>query len=458
MRVASQSGLAAAIRKISESTWGGVNVPLSANVTNHSWYQVTFTTGDARLQSGDSQYSEYAYRLTIDSVGYASDPLNPAVRSEHKCRSVVQLLRKKLQAPPANWSTLCNHTVYQYANRDAFVQFPVRIGGPTCILGKLILCNEYPNSNIPRDQYLSDLNARRLAGLSDDRPFPTNITLRGLATTQDLATVTLLTAKLGMVATDTLASPVVPVGHPGSVLTYRLYPGGKEYTPPIIQNAYGNPIQNVTLGPDPVSNPLGVFRSSGSLNIQSNVLINGTVISDSGGGEVQVYGTNVVIKPVNLPGLYGSNTTYQLPTAMVADDLRMNSGSDVQIEGMAMVWDEFELKSGLATSKFALKGNLITSGLLLRGRSPWVLTPATWSNDRTMFNMQLLNLADPNRSLYFPDYLQKQRAFTVKPTLTFAPDSSGVLPHWHDWSQPLFQADPADQGLRWEVVRWEDSL
>src|SRR3954453_17646468 len=48
-RVAAQSGLAAALRKISENAWNGVDVPISANITNHSWYQVTFTTGDAKL-------------------------------------------------------------------------------------------------------------------------------------------------------------------------------------------------------------------------------------------------------------------------------------------------------------------------------------------------------------------------------------------------------------------------
>jgi hypothetical protein len=42
--------------------------------------------------------------------------------------------------------------------------------------------------------------------------------------------------------------------------------------------------------------------------------------------------------------------------------------------------------------------------------------------------------------------------------LTFVPASGGVQPHWHDWSQPLFQPDPSDGGLRWEVVRWEHSV
>src|SRR6266487_4394057 len=38
-RVAAQSGLAAALRKISENAWGGVNTTLSSYITNNSWYQ-----------------------------------------------------------------------------------------------------------------------------------------------------------------------------------------------------------------------------------------------------------------------------------------------------------------------------------------------------------------------------------------------------------------------------------
>jgi hypothetical protein len=143
-RVAAQSGLAAAVRKMSENAWGGIDASLSANVTSHSWYQVTFTTGDAKLLSGDPQYDEYAFRVTIDATGYAADPLNPAVRSEHHSRCVVQLVRKRLLAEPANWAALKNYNVYQYANKDALVQFPVRINGPTCLMGRLVFCSEYP--------------------------------------------------------------------------------------------------------------------------------------------------------------------------------------------------------------------------------------------------------------------------------------------------------------------------
>jgi hypothetical protein len=456
-RAAAHSGLAAALRKMSENNWAGIDAGLSANVTNHSWYQVSFATGDAKLQANDTQYAEYPFRVSIDATGYAADPLNAAVRSEHKCRCVAQLVRKRLTTQPSNWETVRNYNVYQFANKDVFVQFPVRINGTTCLMGRLIFCMDYPNSTAALDQYLLDLNARRIAGQGDDRPFPSAITLRGATTTQ-LTVTTQLTTKLGMVVADSLASPSAPVNHPGDVLTYRLYPGGKEYTIPVIQNLYGNPIQNVTLGPDTVNNPLGIYRSTGSLSIQNNVRINGTLLAEGSGPEIQVYGTGVVLKPLSLPALYGSADTFQLPSLLAKDDFRVNSGADLQIEGMAIVWDEFDVKLGAATTKFSLKGNLITGAMLLRGRSNWVQTPTTWSTDKNNFTLQLLNVLDLNRPLYFPDYMERQKGFVVKPLLTFSPDSSGVKPHWHDWAKAIYQPDPADPGLSWEVIRWEDNL
>src|SRR3954462_7317614 len=58
-RVAAQSGLASALRKMSENAWGGVTSTLNANITNNSWYTVTFTTGDTKLATTDPNYSEY---------------------------------------------------------------------------------------------------------------------------------------------------------------------------------------------------------------------------------------------------------------------------------------------------------------------------------------------------------------------------------------------------------------
>lgn len=470
-RVAAQSGLAAALRKISENTWAGVDVPLSANITNHSWYQVTFATGDAKLAASDPSYNEYPFRLTIDATGTASDPLNPAVRSEHKSRCVVQLVRTALQPEPANWTTLTNHTVYQWAIRNVYTQFPVRINGLTLLHGQLFLATEYPGSSEPRKQYLEDLKKMQDkplldGGRPDYRPFksPLEITI----SRQDSATKSLLESELKLTLNDSTAATTAPLTHPGSVLTYRLYPGGKEYAPPVLQTTIGNPIQDVTLGPDPVNNPLGIFRSTGPLSVQNNVRITGTIISDGTGPEIQVYGTNVLFQAPTLPMLYGSSQVQQLPAVLAPDDLRINSAADVTIRGYTMVWDEFELKRGSPTTRFDLRGNLVTCALLLKGHDTWTMTPSAWVNDWNTFKagfseILLANIRatlglGSNQEVFFPDYMEYQRGFKVQPILAFSPDSSGVTPHWHDWSQPVYQPDPADPGLRWEVVRWEDNL
>ena len=476
---AARSGLAAALRKISDSGWAGVTVPLTANVSPNSWYEVTFTTGDAKLTSSDPNYAEFPFRLTINSTGYAADPANPAVRSIHKSQCVTQLVRTALQPPPANWTTLTNYTVYQWANRSVYTQFPVRINGSTMLNGKLYLATEYPGATATatRDRYLEDLKKIQLpralggGGRADSRPFASPLTIALVR--QDAATLTMLQSKLGLTLTDSAAATTDPLTHPGSVINYRLYPGGKPYTPPILQGM-GNPIQNVTLGPNPINNPLGVFRVSGALTVQSNVRITGTVISDAIGHDISVSGTNVVFEAANLPALYGSNDVYQLPAVIARSDLAVSSAADVKIRGSAIVWDDFELKRGSPSTKFELRGNLATSSLLLRGRDAWTLTPTTWNNDLADFDPPggllggLLSLLESllnnvraflglasDEPVFFPDYMHYKRGFVTQPALTFTPESSGVLPRWHDWSQPVYQKDPGDPGLRWEVIRWE---
>src|SRR5437763_15834362 len=48
-RAAARSGIAAALRNVSENAWGGISATLNSKVTPNSWYQVTFRTGDDTL-------------------------------------------------------------------------------------------------------------------------------------------------------------------------------------------------------------------------------------------------------------------------------------------------------------------------------------------------------------------------------------------------------------------------
>src|SRR5262245_1398216 len=452
-RAAARSGIAAALRAMSENAWGGVSTTLSSNVTDNSRYVVTFRTGDDKLTDTDPSYGEWPFRVTIDSVGTASDPLNNAIQSQYKSRCIVQLLRKNMVAEPNGWSTIITQNVYQFSNLDAYVQFPVRINGNVTLMGKLKFCTDYPDTSFPgdanaRDKYLIGLK-NRAATLGDYRPFPVGKTfLKGLATQQDLTTVTtMLLTDMGVVASEESLLLTSPPGHPGAPLTYKLYPGGQDFNvTPLV-----SPLAGQTFAPVVKTNPLGIYRSSGTLTIQSNVNVTGTIITeDSGGADIQITGTNVVLKSSNLPALYGTSQAYQLPNLVARSNVVVNSAADVQFTGATLCWKQFEVwNNDLSTAtKLALTGNLITDTLLQHGRSTWKMTALQWKNDYTAWA----------NSGYFPDYEQTLRSFTVKPTLTFSPDSSGVKPHWHDWSQPVYQPDPADPGLKWEVVRWEENL
>lgn len=472
-RLAAESGLAAAMHKISDSSWAGVDVPLGANITDDSWYEVSFSTGDPELLPTATNYGEYPYRLTITSTGYAADPANPDIRAIHRVRSVVQLARAQMVADPANWTSLTGFTIYQWANRAAIVQFPFRSTGPVTILGKLYLTLEYPQDGSARDQYLNDLRLMRSDGRGDHRPFGALVTIAYLR--QDAATLNQLTTQLGLTTADSLASTTAPVSHPGGVGTYRLYPGGKDYTPPILQDIYGATIQDVTLAPDPATNPLGVFRSRGSLTVKSNVQIRGTLITNGTSPTVNIEGTNVVLQSADLPLLEGSTQRWQLPVALVKEDLKIYSGSDAQIKGAALVWDDFEIRNGTSTTPFALTGSLAAAGLQVRGRTPWKMTSSDWDADHNEYlevrdggllgallgvlNSILSSLGlGSGDELFFPEFMQWKRGFNFQPILTIKPDSSGVRSHWHDWTRPIFEKAPNDPGLRWNLIRYEDGV
>lgn len=471
-RLAAESGLAAAMHKISDSSWLGVDVNLTGDVTDDAWYEVTFTTGDAALLATDLNYAEWPYRLTITSTGYAEDPANPDVRAIHKVRSVVQLARKSLVANPGNWSTLTSYTMYQWANRTTQVQEPVRVSGPSFILGTLYLSTEYPLHATARSRYLQDLNLMRLAGRGDHRPFSGPVSI---AYTRNAASLVPLQTWLGLTTIDnSLVSTTAPLTHPGDVASYRLYPGGTAYTPPVLQDLYGTSMENVSLAPDPQTNPLGLFRCRGAMDIKNDVSITGIVVADSTTPQIQIQGTNVVLQAANLPRLEGSNQTYQLPVLIVREDVRVFDGSGSQIKGVSVLFDEFELRRGAPTTTFSLTGNLLAAGINLKGRDTWTMNVTNWTNDYNDFNgtggllAALLNsLLNTIRSalglpggatVHFPEYMQHVRGFTVQPALTLQPDSSGVLSRWQDWTQPIYQKDPGDPGLRWNLIRYEDGI
>jgi hypothetical protein len=454
-RQAALAGISAALRKMHQSDWRGVETSMSGRIDEREWFEVQFQTGDDSLTPLDPDYAEFPYRVTILSNGYADDSGNLAARSMHQIRAVVQLARRKLADVPANWGNLQKYNIYQWSDQDAYVEVPVRSEGPVLLQGRLRLCSKYPPDALSRQRYLADLEARRLFGAEDFRPFSGPVYLPYGRNTSE--TLSLLQVSLRVQTNNIAAANSAPLSHPGTINSYRLYAGGKQYEVPTLQSQFGFILANVSVQPDPKTNPLGVYRSAGGVVLNDNVSIRGTLIVDGWQPDVHIYGSNVHFRAVDLPQLEGSPNTIQLPALIIKDDLRVYEKSrGGSLTGMAVVWNDFEFREGEAGVSFDVRGRVLTRKLRLFGRESWNLDSSTWSKLLGQFLSQLNDSKIASRILFFPDWLEAKVGLKAKPLLTIKPQDDSVSYHWQDWTQPIFVPHPLDPGLRWNLIDLRD--
>lgn len=452
---AADAALSLAIAAMHNSNWAGVDVPLSGNLGNNCAYVATFTTGDSNLTAASPNYSEFPYRVTITATGIATDPSDPLIDVRHTKTAVLSLRRRALQSSPSNWTMVRSNTVFSWGTGSSTLQFPLEVEGTTCILGQLRICPTYPAHAASRTRYLQDLNSMRGAGLGDFRPLQDTVRLSWRTTSDNRS---LIENQLGVTAiTDNSTSTSAPATLPNSVNTYRLYPGGKQYSIPAIQSTFGSTLSSRTIEADMSTNPLGVFRSTGLVTVANNVTFRGTLLSTGTSDDVAITGTGVTFEPLQLPSIEGDSTLRKLPALLVRDDLQVYSGSQTTINGMAMVWDEFDLKAGSSSTRFSLEGNLAASTVLVNGRADWAMSSFMWSLYLSLFNLQNSDPPTSTSTPYFPQWCQWNLGMTMEPTLTMKRNSDGVIPHWHDFSQPLFVPRSGDNALMWNLVRIDDA-
>lgn len=444
-RQAALMGLSLALRTMSTSNWAGVDTSLAGTLSATETYQVSYVTGDPRLTSDAPDAALWPYRVTVTSVGFAADPSDPANIAQYTLQAVVQVVPKRYTAQPESWPALNRGTLHQWTNKELELQLPCQIQGLCCLQGKLELAESYPSTSSSRTRYLGDLQAWRLAGGPDYRPFTGPLEFPFARTHE--TTRALLTTSLGLSTTDVAATTgQAPLAHPGSVTSYRLYPGGQLYTAATLPHR----VEGASYRPDPRTNPLGVFHRAGDVELASNATIEGLVIL-SGGSDLTITGSQVRLSGIALPLLAGETAPRRLPTLLVSDDLYLNSGADASATGLVWVWDRFQAKTQLVPSKFDLQGRLAAAELSFQARLGWQWL-VNWSSDYSSFLAQA-----ENGNPYFPSYMHALRGLDPKPLLTLRPDSSAVTYHWHDWSQPLIQPADGDGGLRWDLVDWQEN-
>jgi len=452
-RQAALTGAATAMRRITEETWVGVDEILTQSIQSNVSYTVVFATGDPQLTTADADYADYPYRLTITSTGQAVDPTDSTMITEHQVVAVLELDRKAYSEAPDTWSKADGYTVYQSANSTAYVHPPVQVQGPAMLQGAVQLMTDYPGLNSVREYYLDDLFDMQQFGQGDFRPFTDTVSL-GTGRT-DATTSSLLSSTLGLSVTPATLDATPPATAPGGVTTYQLYPGGEAYSIPNLTSLYGGTLSEVTLEPDPVENPLGVFRTSGAIQLASNVTLRGVLLSDGYEPDVEITGDNVRLSGVDLPTIPGGPAKIQLPVAIVNDDFRVNgAANNGELNGLVLCDDDFEFVWGVDSASFAVKGKVVASKLKLFGRSNWDYSALLWLIALDSYETAYDN---GDTTELFPAWLDTVSGLDPAPQLSIGPPDQTTSYHWHDWSEPLFQADPNDLGLRWNLLRWVES-
>ena len=441
-RQAAETGMAVALAAMHGGSWGGADSTLTGSLSATETYSVTFVTGDASLSMASADYAEWPYRVTVTSTGYADSAELPGTPSTHVIRAVLRLAPRQLGATPSNWPSTLPYTVYQ-TNNDLFVvELPCRIEGPTRLQGVLHLAEDAPNDSSARSRYLTDLNGMRLQGYGDYRPFNGPVSLR--TSVQTATTLHDLGTKLGLTTTAiSLQAPAADWVRPTSLATYRLYPGGKSFNVPVV----GATLGNITLGANPETNPLGLFWREGSVTLNGNVTIRGTLLASN---DIFVDGTNLLLEAVNQPLLEGSTIPFRLPAA-VSDDFHVTRNGRGTVTGVVAAWDDFHIEAGSESAAFSVVGRVVCGEFLIDRRDQWLAT--NWDFYHDLF--EFLNVQS-GALRYFPNFMNSLGRSPI-PLLTVKPPSASVTDHWLTSGAPLYVAHPSDPGLRWNVVRWTDN-
>ncbi len=444
-RRAALTGLTVALKEMHTTEWcygDGVNTTLSGPIGDHERYRVTYAAGDPSLAEDDP---DCPYRVTLLSTGTATDPSDPERTSTHQARAVVRLVPRKLADEPHDWDTMQQYTVYQ-SKKDSFeVDIPCRFEGRVRVQGQLKIGANYP----PFDSdawwgYLLGLKDMLHNNPDDDyRPFTDSVYLD--EDEQNRKYVDVL-RDMDVTVNHEGVDEAAHVGsNPPSQSTYQIYPGGPVYTIPTLDWK----VINTTLEPDPTTNPLGIYQRNGTLRIDENVTVRGSVFCTD---DIRVRQGNVHFEPIELPGLHGSDGPVRLPVAYCKNFIVTYFGQ-ADLTGFLGVFDQFLIEKSPDTRQFAVTGRLVMSKLLVKERQPW--KGVAWDHRYEDFEDELEEGGTP----YFPVWMADwDRGYDPKPLITFKADPNPVTYHWKNPNDPIYVPHPNDDGLRWDLLEWTDSL
>lgn len=449
-REVAMTAMSMAIKKMHTDQWDGADTTLVGSLGTYENYQVRYITGDPSLSSGDPDYEEYPYRVTLLATGYAAAPDVPSSIATYQIRTVVRLVCRALADEPNGWNDLTEHTVCQWSDGDFVINCPSHIEGDVRVRGTMYLREDLPWASEPRYMYLLHLKTLAQDYGIDWRPFSGSVKLPH--SRQWFDTCTLLQGILGVSAPDTAATTGFSWQSLNTLSSYRLYPGGKEYVAPKL----AQDLRNMTLRPDPKTNPLGLFIRTGEAQIHENVTIEGTLVTQGASVEdVEIIGTNVRLLSHELPSLEGEDRPVCLPLVVSADDLTFHETAEVTATGLLIAKDDFDVFQGPQDSiSVSIDGHVAGRDFAVLPRSEWVHSDWWWGERWDEFEFQLSGFG---ATTSFPVWLKKYYGLDSEPKITIEPDRSAVRYHWHNPDNPVYVPHADDDGLRWELIEWTEN-
>lgn len=391
-RQAAESGAAIALNKLQSTSWSGVATPLSGTLSSDklgsTTYEVTFVTIDGQTSpsaypagKGKTSLSGSWEFFNSNSDGLSTNSADSAatatlqafqllLRSTGKWQSATDVLDfvtetievgvelqprvpgRPILAPDiaqatdvfassAGYDTIQNYAFFastgSSSNPSLTLQPGQRIDGPSWLADGVNVFDGPKWNSTVRNEFLQStgtLFSKTSGGtttLSHPHPFGGPVTMVSSFSSSETSDLTKLNVPR-VTASGSLTTPSVSFS---GWKTYQLYQGGFSYS---AETLTSSTLDGVVLRPSQ-RNPLGVFHREGSLTIDDNVVIQGTLVCS---GKITFSGNNVIVASVNWRNSAGATLIStgdlfpRLP-AIVANGIQLNSGTRASIEGAVLL-------------------------------------------------------------------------------------------------------------------------
>lgn len=351
---AAHAGIALALKDMQGTSWGNVgsNWTRTTNSDTEGTSQVTVEYLSYTPKSDEGIPEDQGLRVLIRATGKWTSAANALRTVTRKVEGVVRMTPRSptrglatedyaaaedFKANPSTYDVAQGYAAFAW-DRNSNDYSTVTIEPGNRIEGRVYIrdyLETFQYSNMTTDARLDLLSAignRWATGTPHQvyhaHPFGRELNPSGgdityvgaVSLPNDMTRLKTTTALSGVLGIPSLVA--------GNYATYRVFEGGPLYESVVISSS----LSNVTLRPT-ASNPLGIFRTTGSLTLNSNVTIQGTLLV---AGSLTVSGREVAISSLNWSGSQLLDESYlwsRLPAVLAGGDVEFEDSARIMIDG-----------------------------------------------------------------------------------------------------------------------------